>query len=143
MCSLVLSVSLWVSSCAKKHPKKLSETHTDTGRWEVDRMKQDLEGNVEIPSAQYIIDFSVDSIFQIHLDVNSCSGSYKKYPDGRMIIENNLVCTRACCDSDYATRLVRVLGQTLSYRHEGEKLVLIGEGEVVLKPIFSQEKPKK
>ena len=69
------------------------------------------------------IEFKQDGSFNIKLDINSCSGSFEIKPDNQIAI-SLVVCTEACCDSDFSTKFAAMLSRVESYDLEDDQLRL-------------------
>lgn len=82
----------------------------------------------------YFLEFDDDNGFTARLDVNSCSGTYELI-DSKNIKFDGMHCTYSCCDTEYAEDFARLLRVMTKYSKRGRKLILEGEGQIVLKRV--------
>ncbi len=83
----------------------------------------------------YILDFKDDKNVSIKLDVNACSSEYSANCDDCINI-SLFRCTEACCDSDYAIKLIEVISESTKYEIKSDILTLRNTGEIKLKRVF-------
>lgn len=89
--------------------------------WEVERIKVHANSLFQSPSAAYVLAFNQNG-YTLTLDVNRCIGKYR-------IIRRNIIfypsaCTEACCDSELAAHLLRILEKTRKYKLTDDMLIL-------------------
>ena len=124
---LFLIFSLTIFSCEKD-----KNIDSIIGKWEVISVYKDsiiVPKNIEI---KYNLEFRNDTNVMIALDVNDCWGNYS------IILENNINfsdfgCTKICCDSDYALKLINIIQESSKFEISDDILSLQNIGEVKLK----------
>ena len=125
---LFLIVVLFITSCEKD-----TTDLTDITRyhWEVIKIKQPGASSYSTAEGSYVLEFG-DTSYKINLDVNDCGGSYG-ISGGKRIRITRGGCTYVCCDTDFAENLISLLPGMTSYHRKQNKLLLEGEGEIILK----------
>jgi hypothetical protein len=77
------------------------------------------------PPAEYILRFPQRRSFSIQLDVNSCGGTVQFQPNN-VILFNGIGCTEACCDSEFATRMLAIMGVVNRFQFNNDQLIMLG-----------------
>jgi hypothetical protein len=83
------------------------------------------------PGAVYELTFPEKRTFSIRLDVNSCGGIAAFNPNN-IIFFNDISCSEACCDSPFATEMLRLLAEVNRYQFNDDQLELTGNNGVVI-----------
>lgn len=104
------------------------------GKWEVEKIKKAGESSFRKAKNSYFLEFDEDKGFLARLDVNTCSGTYELI-DSKNIKFDGMSCTYGCCDTEYAEDFARLLRVMTHYSKRGNKLILEGEGQIVLKRV--------
>jgi len=94
---------------------------------------------LETATGNYYIEFLTNKGYGVALDttmdVNVCGGQYTVPEKGKMLFQFN-GCTKVCCDSDYAKKLISVMGtlsgKNASYITKGDSLIISGNGKLIL-----------
>lgn len=73
--------------------------------------------------SQILLTINPDNSYRLQLDVNSCGGELLSISE-LGILFSSPACTEACCDSDFALRLVSLLSSINMYKIEGDTLRL-------------------
>lgn len=97
--------------------------------WVAVSLKSSNEDSTQNPAAPYELTFPEKRSFSIRLDVNTCGGEALFSPNN-IIVFNDIACTEACCDSDFAAELVRLLREVNRYQFNDEQLVLTGNNGI-------------
>ena len=130
--NLLLFLAIIISLCSTSCHKEDINIDITLHDWEVVKIKSATASSFSKTQEIYILSFTSDTRYSINLDVNDCSGEYQIPSKGNIII-GYASCSEACCDTDFAEDLIRLLPKMTSYYGKGEKLFLEGEGEIVLK----------
>jgi heat shock protein HslJ len=77
--------------------------------------------------------------YRLSLDVNSCSGTYKM-KGSEIKFNDDLSCTKICCDGPYAQSFKEILKSTFIVKKEGENFIL-NKGDLQL--LLSKTAPQK
>ena len=129
---LIIVFSIFIGMIMCSCEKEDINIDLKSNNWVVVKIKKQGESSYSIAKESYILKFINDSIFEINLDVNNCSGKYNIVSNG--IIELGLVaCTLICCDSDFAEDLVQLIPKMTRYYGKGRELIFEGQGEIILK----------
>jgi heat shock protein HslJ len=98
------------------------------GKWEVEEFMS-VESVLYAKDKDYspFVEFNADGSFEIHLDINVCSGTFELL-DESGIKFSDIGCTEACCDSDFSEKFIEMLPQVTTYSIEDEELRLIVSG---------------
>ncbi len=104
------------------------------GKWEVISV---YKGKVyeNKTNNTYIVDFKDDKNVSIKLDVNTCVSEYTTSCDNCINI-SPFGCTKACCDSDFAIKLIEIISESTKYDIKSDILTLRNTGEIKLKKVF-------
>lgn len=115
-------------SCNKEGAQnKLSDTE-----WLVQFITDPITNTSEEAPVPYVVKFAGDSLISVKLDINSCVGGYQ-LGEGNSIKISPMACTKACCDSDFAEKMIRLLTSAGSYRFDDDRLVIVTSNkEIVL-----------
>ena len=129
------SASLW--SCEKDSVDPVYITvvvHVLVHKWKV--LSIENQTDIEKPKGNYIFQFYDAERYSLALDdiidVNTCGGQYKTAGDGNSFIIEYCACTKVCCDSDFAEKLIDVTTQVITYRLNADTLTLSGQSEIKL-----------
>jgi len=103
------------------------------GKWEVISL---YDGHAYDNKTEntYVLKFGEDNQVSIRLDINSCGSGYDTKCD-ECISFAGFACTKACCDSEFAVKLIEVIGEATKYDIKSDILTLKNVGEVKLKRI--------
>lgn len=126
---LIIITTLFITSCEKD-----TTDLTDITRyhWEVIKIKQPGASSYSRAEGSYVLEFG-DTFYKINLDVNDCRGAYEILSDKKINIAGSF-CTKVCCDTDFAKKLISLLPGITSYHRKQNKLLLGGGGgEIILK----------
>lgn len=104
------------------------------GKWEVEKIKKAGDPSFRKAKNSYFLEFDDDNGFAARLDVNRCSGTYELI-DSKNIKFDGMYCTYSCCDTEYAEDFARLVRVMTRYSKRGDKLILEGEGQIVLKRV--------
>lgn len=74
----------------------------------------------------YVVAFKEASQMTIQLDINNCFTRYTVPTSDRINI-GPAACTKACCDSEFATRMVALFPSIFYYKLKNDELILTGE----------------
>lgn len=108
-----------------------------------DKTAQSLEGDWRVVSMQttglasdnapedYILQFGEDGHLNLRLDVNNCSGRFNTFNDSSLEIEP-MGCTRVCCDTPFAERLILTLSDMEHFAIQGKRLTLHGANGIIV-----------
>lgn len=132
-------VSFW--SCKKDSFSAVDITvvvHVLEHKWKV--LSVEIPTNMEKPNGEYIFQFYDAESYSLSLDntidVNNCGGRYKIPGDGKTLIFEFCACTKVCCDSDFAEKLIDATYQVTTYRLNADTLTLSGQSEIKLLRLF-------
>lgn len=115
-----------LSSCSKDEKAMLSST------WKVENMKVHPDSGLRFPPNAYILTFSGNNSYSLKLDINSCGGPVKFEKNQKVTFESP-ACTKACCDSDFALKLVSTLIKCNTYEDSDKRLQFkASDGSLVL-----------
>lgn len=112
---LALFLMLTAFSCQRQN---LTNT-----KWKVMELRLSNSINTLYPTKNYIVEFRDEKSIAIKLDINSCGGGYQSDKDKSIEI-SPLACTKACCDSEFATSLASTLSEMTTVKGNGKNLVL-------------------
>lgn len=125
-----------LGACVAKKDKQVKPIEesdgTILGRWKVISMNERIKQTSVNAPATYVVDVTTDTTYRVELDINTCGGTYRLDANGTIEMEEQVFCTRACCDSDYAIKLIEVMGKSTSYSCTEKELRLLGEGQIIL-----------
>jgi len=129
----ILVVLLVVASALFSGCSKGEFNDSIIGEWEVISL---YKGQVYDNKTEntYVLKFGEDNQASIMLDVNRCGSGYDIKCD-ECISFTGFACTKACCDSDFAVKLIEVIGDATKYDIKSDILTLKNVGEVKLKRI--------
>ncbi len=102
------------------------------GEWEVTAIRASESADWENASQLYQFTFDDESNVSVMLDVNRCGASYNRCSCGSMSFEP-LACTEACCDSEFAQKVIEYLTKIESHEIDGDELMLKGKRFIRLK----------
>lgn len=120
-----LVILLSASECSKK------EVSLAGTQWKVLELRQPNATNAQLPTKDYIVEFSADQSIGIKLDINTCFSKYEIKMPGNIAIQP-LACTKACCDSELAMQIVAMLSNMNAFQVKKNKLSLEGVGTIKL-----------
>lgn len=112
--------------------KQGSDVDIAPAKWEVISTKVAWHAFPDRPEKEYVLELTSEMSYKIVLDVNYCGGKFNKSDSGEIEFTHP-ACTEACCDSEYAERLMQILREVSRYDVLGGKLILRGDGEITLK----------
>ena len=102
------------------------------GEWEVTAIRASESADWENASQLYQFTFDDESNVSVMLDVNRCGASYNRCSCGSLSIDQ-LACTEACCDSDFAAGILQLLPHIERHDIKGDVLQMNGSGSIKLK----------
>lgn len=119
--AIISLIALVLFSCDKSENHIADDMYNT---WEViDFMSIESVSYAKNSDVPILITFEQNEIYQLNLDVNSCSGSFVLADDGNIEISVP-GCTKMCCDSDFSNKVTTMLPQVTSYTIEGNMLKL-------------------
>jgi len=128
---VVLTFILLLYSCDDKNCNCSVEI---IGKWEVEEFMS-IESVLYAKNNDYspFVEFNADGSFEIHLDINVCSGTFELSKESGILF-SNIGCTDACCDSDFSEKFIEMLPRIENYSLEenGLKLEVPGWGWIEL-----------
>ncbi len=118
---LVFSFVLSLNSCEDKYCSCSEEIN---GTWEVEQFMS-IESVLYAKNNNYSpsVEFKTDGSFEIHLDINVCSGRFELSEESGITF-SAIGCTEACCDSDFSEKFIEMLPQVSDYEIDGKDLKL-------------------
>jgi heat shock protein HslJ len=125
---IIYFIFLTLLSCKKENINITSH------KWEVVSVKESGQTFSDKPKESYILDFTRNSTYQLKLDVNNCSGKYVIPVKGKISF-GSAVCTKACCDTEFAENLLKMLNEVSDYYVKGDILTLKVDVQIKLKRI--------
>lgn len=131
--ALCLGICLMMYGCTDTNDTQ-NDLEIITGNWEVLSIKRNGQVYSETAENSYILEFTSNDAFTLSLDVNNCYGQYALPADGHINFDE-IGCTYVCCDSEFAEDLVPILRTVSSYSRLSKILVLMGDGQLVLKQL--------
>ena len=123
---LLLFIILTAFAC-----KRQASDQSLFGSWKVSSLLKDGTSIVQNTNDTLIITFSNNKTVSVKLEINSCSGNFT-LTDNTLEI-NPLLCTLACCDSEFSSDLLYTLQRIDSYHFSGEDLTLAGDSDRVIR----------
>lgn len=105
--------------------------------WQVESIKIHSDSALRFPVNTYILSFEKrkysikKSTYSIKLDVNYCSGKVCFQNNNKIKFER-AACTFACCDSDFAEKIILMLDDINKYKLSNETLILTGENGKII-----------
>jgi hypothetical protein len=118
---VLLVILLIPGSC---HKDDTPTVYTLYNTWEVKEFISLLSTNYQRDATKKtLITFDHAGTYQLTLDVNSCSGTFKSVTEN--VIDIAIPeCTEICCDSEFAKKFVAVLPSATSYSIKGKVMDL-------------------
>ena len=102
--------------------------------WEAIRFEEN--GTNTTPPKNYVLTFS-EGGFSLTLDVNTCDGSLKLCEADQDLDFISGGCTYACCDSDFAQKMVNFMfEEVVDFELNGKALTLFNQSGVEKKLVF-------
>lgn len=99
-----------------------AETLANT-KWKVMELRLPNSTNTLYPTKDYMVEFRDEKSMGIKLDINNCGGGYELSEDKAIKI-SPLACTKACCDSEFASNLASTLSTMTAMKGSGKNLIL-------------------
>jgi len=119
--NIMTLVSFWlftgISSCSKDEKAMLN------GDWTVEKIRVHTDSTWRFPSNSYVLTLSENKSYSIHLDINTCGGS-AKFEHNQQVVFQTGACTKACCDSEFALKLMNILHTCTTYDNSDLRLQL-------------------
>jgi hypothetical protein len=118
---VLLTILIVPGSCKKDNAPAV---YTLYNTWEVKEFISLQSTNYQkIAANKTLITFDRSGTYQLKLDVNTCSSTFKS------VVENVIdigipECTEACCDSEFSKKFEALLPSTTSYSISGKVLML-------------------
>jgi heat shock protein HslJ len=136
---ILVFFSLFILGCRKDNTESTNITNND---WEIksitlnsdkDRVpKKNSVGN-KYQETSFKLDFENDTTLNFYLSINQYRSSFSIPIPGQINIGESGG-TKACCNTDFDTKLLTILQTVDSYEILGKKLILKGtSGEIELK----------
>jgi heat shock protein HslJ len=125
---------VFLSSCNSS--KEISKKPTLEGTWFV--KEANVFASIIEPRKSLSISFD-KNMASIKLDVNSC-GTKIKVKKKTILFEDQMACTKACCDDALSLKIVSALKGEFSYKYEGNNLVIFNDENSI---VLSSEEEKK
>ncbi len=125
---------MFLSSCNSS--KEISKKPTLEGTWFV--KEANVFASIIEPRKSLSISFD-KNMASIKLDVNSC-GTKIKVKKKTILFEDQMACTKACCDDALSLKIVSALKGEFSYKYEGNNLVIFNDENSI---VLSSEEEKK
>jgi len=116
-----------ISSCVKD-----IEIKSLVGKWEVISLYNEGALSPQNELSEYILEFENDSVFTLKLDVNNCGSKYLDLGNNDIRFES-IGCTKICCDTDYADKLLMTIYNTMNFEINQNILSLNGKGAIKLR----------
>jgi heat shock protein HslJ len=125
---------VFLSSCNSS--KEISKKPTLEGTWYV--KEANVFASVIEPRKSLSISFD-KNMASIKLDVNTC-GTKIKVKKKTILFEDQIACTKACCEDALSLKIVSTLKGEFSYKFEGNNLVIFNDENSI---VLSSEEEKK
>ena len=125
--TLLLLMLLYFGSCSK-------DKQTIVGNeWQVESIKVHADSTLQYPSSVniYMLSFENKKSYDLRLDVNSCAGKVKFMSNNTVDFESS-GCTKICCDSDFAMKIIDILAYVNKYDISGAALTFTSENGEIL-----------
>lgn len=118
---ILVIIILILGSCKKENaPADLTLYNT----WEVKEFISILSVNYpKDPDNKILLIFQEGGIYQLKLDVNTCSGTFESNVEN-LINVGFPACTEACCDSQFSSKFATLFPSVTSYSIKGKILDL-------------------
>ena len=111
---------------------KESDPDIPKSEWTVVSITQPGNPFAQTAEDEYTFEFINDTTYELHLDVNHCTGRYSIPAKGKIDFRG-AACTMICCDSEYAEKMAAMFPDMTSYRIESGFLILTGKGQIKLR----------
>lgn len=122
---MVALMGTWLLACVPDRKEIRDNT------WIAVSLKSSENDSTWNAGAVYELTFPEKRTFSIQLDVNLCGGKVVFNPNN-IILFNEIGCTEACCDSPFATELIRLLGEVNRYLFNDNQMVLTGNNGITI-----------
>jgi len=106
--------------------------------WQVESIKVHADSTLQFPDSGkvYILSFENKKIdlnrkYTLKLDVNSCTGKVRFKSKSTVDFETH-GCTKICCDSDFAKKIIDILPNVNKYDISGAALTFTSENGEIL-----------
>lgn len=83
-------------------------------------------GTVSTTDSLYSLDFENARQFRLQLDINTCGGELT-FRGQSVRFQNGMMCTEACCDSEFATTLAANLTKAQKWELQNNTLIFTSE----------------
>jgi hypothetical protein len=135
---LFFIIFLNIGSCNNDTPKP--NLSIITGNWKI--LSASLQNTPEESPGNNFLFFSEEHTYELVLDksvdVNICGNNFDLVSDD-IISFSPPICTKICCDSDFAMKLIRIITEmgsnTTNYVIRNDSLILISTGMLTLQKI--------
>lgn len=104
------------------NPDRKEVTSND---WVPVSLRLNSSDSLRTTSNAYVMEFEGRRNFSIQLTVNRCSGKVEFKPNN-VVLFNDIGCTEACCDSEFAAAVLEVLRNVNRYQFNEEFLIMSG-----------------
>jgi heat shock protein HslJ len=123
LAAAVLAAALAATACDDE--TLISPSAAIEGSWRLYQLEQrGTFTNVNDPE-RFTVRFEEGGRMVVRADCNSCSGTYRFEPNGRVDVDDAIACTRVFCSSaPFDTAFVTLLGASDRWFTEGGNLVL-------------------
>lgn len=134
---LILIILTNLSSCSNDSSAKRPDIQIITGNWKI--LSASLQNLPETSKGNYFLFFSEAHTYELVLDksidINICGGDFDLVSDNRISF-GGPICTKVCCDSDYAMKLIQIItkmsGNPTTYLIKNDSLILTSTGKLTL-----------
>ena len=98
------------------------------------------DGKTLTAEKDYVVEFKDANQMTIKLDVNNCFSRYTT-PTSDRINFDPAACTKACCDSEFATRMIALFPSIFYYKLKNDELTLTGNNPNVKMVLLMTKAP--
>lgn len=128
-CFFLLPFGLNIS-CNKYENKKQEVVSLPVGKWKIIQLKNRHQNIVFDSTRTYILDFSIQNNIKLFAEDNNLSGKLIFINKNSFKLENSTI-TDVCCNSEAAKLLFAFFDNTIHYKQDEDKLILLNNKTVV------------
>ena len=110
-----------VVSCTRKKAKRIS-SDTLYCKWELTAIKFYPRDEIIIPTKDYWVEFGEEGRLSFKKEANTCHTKYETSGRDKLTINNQIACTKMCCDGDISDKLN--YQDVTEYEIKGDQLIL-------------------
>lgn len=99
--------------------------------WQIESLKEHTDSIIKYPTATYMLTFENKRNYTLYLDVNSCFGKVNFKRNNKIEFESD-GCSKMCCGSDFAEKLVVILNKINQYTLNNNILTLSGDKDIII-----------